>query len=207
MNFGRGWLFLLPLLAFVATAMLLSCGGSGGCGTTYDQFGNPQPNSGTCVNGPGITPGPPGGSIVSISICPGPPPPPTPLPNPSATATPTVAPTPCTSFFSEASVPQGCFIQFHAVATRNNNDYIDITNDSTSNWTSKDTTELSPTTIQGIQGIYAALSMGPPVDAVVSVPGISSSPIPVTIGTAEPTGVACPTIVLQPSTPARTPTM
>lgn len=202
MNFARGWLFLLPLLAFVATAMLLSCGGNSGCGTTFDQFGNPQPNSGSCVNGPGITPGPPGGSIVSISICPGPPPPPTPLPTVTA-ATPTVAPTPCTDFFSEASVPQGCFIQFHAVATLNNKDVVDITNDSTSNWTSNETTELLPTTLQGLQGIYAAVGAGPPVDAVVSVPGVSSSPVAVTIGT--PVAL-CPTIILQPSTPSPTPT-
>ncbi len=217
MNLGRGWLFLLPLLAFIATAMLLSCGGNSGCGNTYDELGAVIPNSGTCVNGPGITPAPSNGSIVSISICPGPPLPPTPLPTVTTSATPAPNPTPlpCPTF-TGASIPQGCFIQFHAVATLNNvpaplpghpgrliNETIDITNDATSNWTSSEPAELSPETLQGTQGIYSALGAGPSVDAVVSVPGISSSPVAVTIGT--PVAV-CPTIVLLPSTPGPTPT-
>lgn len=206
MNFGRGWLFLLPLLAFIATAMLLSCGGNSGCGNTYDELGAVIPNSGQCVNAPGITPGLPGGSIISISICQGAPPPPTPLPTVTAgqTPTPTTAPTPCGNFFTEASVPQGCFIQFHAVATLNNKTNIDITNDSSSNWTSSDPSELSSTIVQGTQGIYAAVGEGPsPVDVVVSAPGVSSSPIPVTI---DPASTPCPTIILLPTTPAPTPT-
>ena len=206
MNFGRGWLFLLPLLAFIATAMLLSCGGDSGCGTTYDQFGNAIPNSGTCVNGPGITPAPPTGSIVSISICEGAPPSPTPLPTVTTTPapSPTTAPTPCGMI--TPSVPQGCVVQFHAQATLSNNDIIDVTNNSTANWTSYEPSELWPETLQGTQGIYAALSgEGTSVDIVVSVPGVSSSPIPVMIGTPQPTDVACPAIVLLPSTPGPTP--
>ncbi|MGD0076066.1 MAG: hypothetical protein ABSD31_17250 [Candidatus Binataceae bacterium] len=206
MNFGRGWLFLVPLLAFIATGMLLSCGGNSGCGGTYDELGQYEPNTGQCVNGPGITPAPPNGNIVSISICQGAPPPPTALPTVTAgmTATPTVAPTPCGNFFTATAVPQGCFAQFHAVATLNNNDTVDITQAGSSNWTSSEPSELSPTTLQGTQGIYAAVGApGGPYDVVVSAPGVASSPVPVMIDTAS---TPCPTVILLPSTPAPTPT-
>jgi len=182
MNFGRGWLFLVPLLVFVGTAMLLSCGGGGSSASA--------------------TPGPPGPSILSISICPGPPPPPTPFPSVTKTPvpSPTVTPTPCPDF-TEASVPLGCPVQFHAVATLNNDDTVDITNDSTSNWVSGNPNQLLATTIQGTQGIFIGTGMGA-VDALVSVPGLSSPPVQVTIG---PAGT-CPTIVLEPPTPAPTAT-
>lgn len=181
MNFGRGWLFIVPLLVFVGTAMLLSCGGGGSSASA--------------------TPGPPGPSILSISICPGPPPPPTPIPSVTKTPvpSPTNTPTPCPDF-TEASVPLGCPLQLHAVATLNNNDTVDITNDSTSNWVSANPSQLLATTIQGTQGIYIGAAMGPAVDALVSVPGLSSPPVSVTIGPAD----TCPTIVLEPPTPAPT---
>ncbi len=209
MNFGRGWLFLVPLLAFIVTGMLLSCGGNSGCGGTYNELGQYEPNTGQCVDGPGITPAPPNGAVVSISICPGAPPPPTMLPTQttSPSPSPTTAPTPCGNFFTAATVPQGCFFQFHAVATLSNSDTVDITNAGSSNWTSSDPSELSPTTLQGTQGIYAALGApGGPYDVVVSAPGVASSPIPVSIEPAPAAGATCSPIYLLPSTPAPTPT-
>jgi len=194
MTFGRSWLFLLPLLGFVATAMLMSCGSSGGCGGSYDEFGNFISGTGTCVNGPGITPNPPSPAVMSVSICPGAPPPPTPAPTNSVTptpSTPTITPTPCPD--TTESIPQGCFIQFHAVATLNNNQNVDITNDVTTNWTSSDPSELTPT---GTPGVYAALVAGGPADAMASSAGISSPPVAITI---DPPGACPPTSTPTPA--------
>src|SRR3972149_1216283 len=139
MNSGRGWLFLLPLLTFVGAAMLLSCGGDGSGGDSF------------------ATPAPPGPFIESIWFGPGPPASPIPTPSPSSSASPsplpTETPTPCPSF-TAAAVPQGCFIQFHAVATLSDNTNIDITDANSTLWSSSDTAVLLPDS--NTQGSYSA---------------------------------------------------
>jgi hypothetical protein len=190
MNFGRGWVFLVPLLVFVITAMVLSCGGGGGSASA--------------------TPGPPGPSILSISICEGAAPLPTPFPTTVAGQTPSATPTetPCADFFTETSIPENCTLQLHAVAllnngtTATNGSTIDVTNSSSSNWTSDNTTQLLPITIQGNQGLFKGVELGTTTDVVISIPGLSSPPVAVTVASPQPT---CPALILIPPTPAVTP--
>lgn len=171
MNHGHGWLFLLPLLTFVAAAMLLSCGG----GSTGGAF---------------ATPGPPGPFIEAISICPGAPASPVPTPSPSSSSSatpapsPTLSPTPCPGFTPDA-VPQGCFVQFHAVATLSNNLNVDITDENSTLWSSDNTSVLAPDA--NTQGLYSAPSSGV-ADVSASASGVSSPPVAVTVN---PSGT-CP---------------
>jgi len=193
MNFGRGWVFLVPLLVFVITGMILSCGGGGGSASA--------------------TPGPPGPSILDITICEGAAPLPTPFPT-TGTPTPTVLPTLCT-VVPTPSIPQGCLLQLHAVAELNNGtnsengSTIDVTNSSSANWTSSDSSALLPTTIQGNQGLYMGVTVTSPgenpPEAVVSIPGLSSLPVAVMVSTPLPSGTPCPSVVLIPPTPVVTP--
>lgn len=171
MNHGRGWLFLLPLLTFVAAAMLLSCGGGG-------------------TSGIGATPGPPGPYVQAISICPGAPasPVPSPSPHPSSSVTPvpstTVSPTPCPGFIPDP-VTQGCFVQFHAVATLSNSWNVDITDANSTLWSSDNTSVLAPDA--NTPGVYSAPSSGG-ANVSASASGVTSLPVAVTVG---PSGT-CP---------------
>jgi len=166
MNHGHGWLFLLPLLTFVAAAMLLSCGGG---------------SSGSA----GATPGPPGPYVQEISICPGAPASPVPSPSPSSSssATPvpstTVSPTPC-ALFTPGAVQQGCFVQFHAVATLSNGFNVDITDENSTLWSSSDKAVLAPDT--STQGLYSAPALGS-ADVGVSASGVTSPPVSVSVET------------------------
>ncbi len=172
MNHGHGWLFLLPLLTFIAAAMLLSCGG-GGSGGVF------------------ATPGPPGPYVESISICPGAPASPIPSPSPSSSSgptpvpSPTVSPTPCPNF-TPAAVPQGCFVQFHAVATLSNSWNVDITDESSTLWSSDNTFILAPDV--DTKGVYSAPGVGT-ANVGAGAGGISSPPVAVTV---DPPGT-CPT--------------
>ena len=75
MIWRRRCLVLVPVLSFLATALIMSCGGGGSGNTTVE---NPF-------------------AIVGLNVCPGTPPTPTPQPSPTKTKTPTPTPTPeCT---------------------------------------------------------------------------------------------------------------
>ncbi len=174
MNHGRGWLFLIPLLTFVAAAMLLSCGGGSGSSAS-------------------ATPAPPGPYVEAISICPGAPasPVPSPSPHPSSSITPvpstTVSPTPCPDF-TAAAVPQGCFVQFHAVATLSNRWNVDITDASSTLWSSDNTSVLAPD--PNNPGVYSAPgTAGNTANVSASASGVISLPLPVTVDSPGP----CPT--------------
>ena len=72
----RRCLVLVPVLSFLAAALIMSCGGGGSSSTT--TVANPF-------------------AIIGLNVCPGTPPVPTPQPSPTNSKTPTPTPTPeCT---------------------------------------------------------------------------------------------------------------
>jgi hypothetical protein len=77
MIWRRRCLVLVPVLSFLAAALIMSCGGGGSSsGTT--TVANPF-------------------AIIGLNVCPGTPPVPTPMPSPTKSKTPTPTPTPeCT---------------------------------------------------------------------------------------------------------------
>ncbi len=84
MNWWRRCLVLVPVLSFLAAALMLSCGGGGGFPvTTVPQFFN---------------------GIIAVAICSGSPPVPTPTPTPTSVPTPKPSPTPQCSPVAAAAV-------------------------------------------------------------------------------------------------------
>src|SRR6202035_5238066 len=74
MIWRRRCLVLVPVLSFLAAALIMSCGGGGSrSGTT--TVANPF-------------------AIIGLNVCPGTPPVPTPMPSPTKSKTPTPTPTP-----------------------------------------------------------------------------------------------------------------
>src|SRR5208282_1558339 len=120
---------LIPALLLVIATMP-NCGGGGGGAT------------------PAATANPPGARLISITVCDGPP----------ASPMPTrVPPAPCSGAISD-SLAQGNTIAFHAVAERTNRKLKDITNATTTLWTSD-----NPGVAQALvsqQGAFVGASQG-----------------------------------------------
>lgn len=186
MSWRLRWIVVAPVVLFVAlTVVMSSCGGSSGCNGSFDQFGNFVP--GVCP-----TPQPePGFALETIVIGAGTPVPPTPSPGPTATfrqatptptgpfeptpvltATPTfkvrtATPTPSlipqaqdTTVMRGQQVPfdaQGLFVKGKKIAIA------DITNSSSTLWTSTNQNVLAPPQPPPL-GVSLALSL-PPADA------------------------------------------
>lgn len=200
-----------PVLILVFGITIASCGGGGGCGGTFDAFGNFIP--GAC---PSPRPGP-GFSLESIAVYSGPAPTftPTPTPNRSLTATPTVTGT-ATPLATTTAVPVPSPagsgpLPFHATGNfvspsggkNAKHDFVDITNDSTTLWTS-DNPDALQAPAGGTGGVYNPIAPGCAC-VNVSSGGISGNPVGVTVfatSTATPNCGECPTP--QP-TPTSTP--
>ena len=91
---------VVPVLSFVAAALILSCGGGGGGGSSGGV-------------GSAFT-------IAALAICAGSPPSPTPTPSPTKTHTPSPSPTPACSPIFSATVPTSGptpTVQFNAQGT------------------------------------------------------------------------------------------
>jgi hypothetical protein len=122
MIWRRRCLVLVPVLSFLAAALIMSCGGGGSSSTT--TVGNPF-------------------AIIGLNVCPGTPPVPTPKPSPTKSKTPTPTPTPECSPVSAATVgtaPGSNTVQFNAQGIFNrNNDlktakFHDVTNSDSTQW-------------------------------------------------------------------------
>lgn len=152
---------MVPLLTFVGTALMMSCGGGSGGG------------------GGAQTPSPPGPFVKAIAICPGPPPSPSPVPTAPTTTTPeptsTPATTPCPAVTATFSVPTGTpTVAFNAQATLSDATLTDTTN--TALWTTTNPSVLSPTG----NGRYNVLGGGT-ASIQASVGGVSSQSVPVAV--------------------------
>src|SRR5579859_5141187 len=135
---GRArWILICTALMLVAGALSWSCGGGSGasCFSTL---------TGVAVGFCG-TPATPGPFLSSISICPGTPPPPTPVPSSSISPSPTPAETACPAP-SPTVVPLSTTLQFHAVGTFSDNSTQDITDNSSTTWTTNDPSVAVPNT-------------------------------------------------------------
>lgn len=167
----RGWLVLIPFVTFVATALLMSCGGGGG--------------------GVVQTPSPPGPFVQAIAICPGPPPSPSPVPTvpPTATPAPTASPatTACPAITSTFAVPTGTStVSFNAQATLSDGTRADTSN--TALWTTSDSSVVSP---QG-NGLYDVRGGGT-ASIQASVGGVASQSVSVAVCTScSPSATARP---------------
>lgn len=148
---GRArWILIGTAMMLVAGALSWSCGGGGGQSCVTNLSGIP-----TNVCG---VPNPPGPYLQSISICPGPPPPPTPVPSSSVSPSATPTETACPAPLPTTVVPLGGTAQFHAVGTFSNDTNQDITNNSSTNWTTTDAGVVIPNTsgTPGPGSYYAA---------------------------------------------------
>src|SRR5262249_17871184 len=124
---GARWILIGAAMMLVAGALSWSCGsGSSNDSCVQNSSGIPV---GLCG-----TPSPPGPSLSSISICPGPPPPPTPVPSSSVSPSPTPTETACPAPLP-TMVPPSTMLQFHAVGTFSDDSTQDITNNSSTTWT------------------------------------------------------------------------
>jgi len=129
MTGGARWILIGTAMMLIAGALSWSCGGGGGTPCTVNAFGTPV---GNCA-----TPAPPGPFLQKIAVCLGPPPTPTPIPSSSASPSATPIETPCPAP-SPTTVPQGCTLQFHAVGTFSDDSTQDITDSSSTTWTTSD---------------------------------------------------------------------
>jgi len=95
MIWRRRCLVLVPVLSFLAAALIMSCGGGG------SSTSNPQSNF---------------LSIIGLNVCEGAPPTPTPKPSPGTTPTPTPTPicTPIAMSTTVGTTPPGNTVQFNA---------------------------------------------------------------------------------------------
>lgn len=152
------WLIIGPVVLFVMGTLMVSCGGGGGgCGGTFDAFGNFVP--GFCA-----TPGPgPGFNLEQISICQGTVTAPTPTPAPTSGP---VSPTPTATLCPQAantSVPVGPQIAYHAeglFVKKSRMVTLDITKSLSTLWTSTNSAALQPPTSSSNGGIYQPVSPG-----------------------------------------------
>ncbi len=219
MSWRLRWIVVAPVVLFVAlTVAMSSCGGSSGCNGSFDAFGNFQ--AGVCPSpGPGL-----GYQLETIVIGAGTPVPPTPTAGPTATghhATPTptglIEPTPVptttptfkgrTATPTPSLVPQanpttiamGQQAMFNAdgLYVKNKKTVVaDLTNSSSTLWTSTNQNVLAPPQPPPLGGIFNAVGpSGGCACAGVSSGGISADPISVGV---EPTPLGgcpvCPTI-------------
>src|SRR5690242_2181646 len=150
------WLVVGPVVLFVFGALMVSCGGGGGgCGGTFDAFGNFVP--GFCA-----TPGAgPGFNLESITICEGTAQAPTPTPT-TQPVSPTPTATPCPQA-TTTSVPVGPQISYHAdgfFVRKKHMATLDITHSHSTLWTSSNSSALQPPTSSSNGGIYQPVSPG-----------------------------------------------
>jgi len=172
------WILLGAALILLAVAFSWNCGG-GGTATPCATL-----TGGVPIAPCGI-PSPPGAFLQSISICPGPPPSPTPISTSTAAASPTPTEAICPSPLVTA-IPQATTIQFHAVGSFSDGSRQDVTNNTSTSWTSTDTSVVSPNTSPA--GSY--FSTGPGCATINAISGgISGSPAPMV----EVSPGACPT--------------
>ena len=129
---GARWILIGTAVMLVAGALSWSCGGGSSTNCVTTSAGLPVGSCGT--------PAPPGASLSSISICPGPPPSPTPVPSGSVSPSPTPTETACPRPLPTTVLPLGDSVQFHAVGTFSDNSTQDITDNSSTNWTTNDPT-------------------------------------------------------------------
>jgi outer membrane protein assembly factor BamB len=202
------WLVVAPVVLFVAVTLLMSScgGGGGGCEGSYDEFGNFV--AGLCPS-PGAEPG---FNLETIVIGAGTPLPSTPTPSPTPTGGHVKSPTPTAT---QTLVPQagpttavmGQQVPFNAsgLFVKGAKMYVaDITNRSSTLWTSSDKNVLAPPAPPPMGGIYSALTPGCAC-ADASSGGVSADPVSVGVvaNASQPTPVCplCPT-----AAPTATPT-
>ena len=172
MLWWRRCLVIVPVLSFVALAMLWSCGGGGSSSTTA----TPLPIA-----------------LVSVAICAGAPftPTPTPVPTRTVTPTPKSSPTPICEALSATSVASPGPFYFRAQGTfaranPNQATFGDVSNDNSTDWFfNGDLTQIS-------NGIYNAPSPNGCACLTVKDGGITSEPVQVTIGSPVPACTPCP---------------
>jgi outer membrane protein assembly factor BamB len=219
MSWRLRWIVVAPVVLFVAlTVAMSSCGGSSGCNGSFDAFGNFQ--AGVCPSpGPGL-----GFQLETIVIGAGTPAPPTPTPGPTATgrhptpsptgsieptpiptATPTFkgrTATPTPSLVPQASsttIAKGQQALFNAdglFVKHQRTIVADITNSSSTLWTSSNQNVLAPPQPPPFGGIFSGVApSGGCACAGVSSGGISADPISVGVEPLPSGGCpACPTI-------------
>ena len=199
MSWRLRWLIIAPVALFVMTTLLMSsCGGGGGCLGSYDEFGDFVP--GLCPSpGPGT-----GFNLQTIVIAAGTPLPATPTPSPT---TGPRHPTPTPTLEPQASPTAGIVgsqVDFHATGlfTKHNIPnplkviVTDITNSSSTVWSSSNPNVLGPPQPPPNGGIYQALSVGCSC-ADASSGGVSALPVSVAVvaaaGDPTPACPICPT--------------
>jgi hypothetical protein len=186
MIWRRRCLVLVPVLSFLAAALIMSCGGGGSSSGT------------TTVSNPF--------AIIGLNVCPGTPPP-APTPTVTKTKTPTPTPTPECSPVSAATVgtaPGSNTVQFNAqgIFNRNNNlntaKFHDVTNNNSTQWNPSPPTITFPGVIfyQG-NGLFVGVTPGCTF-FTVSDGGFTQS---VVVGV-EPAPSPCPTPAFASKPPA-----
>lgn len=192
------WLIVAPVVLFVFATLIASCGGSSGCGGSFNSFGIYQ--SGSCSTAEPTA----GYQLVTITICQGT----VPAVTPTSTATasgkaPTPTPTACPAATSTA-VNVGQTIGFTAqgyLVKKKKSQYQDITNGVGTIWTTTDQTVLqSP--LQNYGGIYTGVANGCAC-ITANAAQVSSLPVGITVGSP---GSACPACPTPTITPTATPT-
>src|SRR5690349_13357246 len=111
---GARWILIGAAMMLVAGALSWSCGGGG--------------SNDSCVQN---------SSGIPVGLCGTPPPPPTPVPSSSGSASPTPTETACPAPLP-TTVPPSTTLQFHAVGTFSDDSTQDITNNSSTTWTTND---------------------------------------------------------------------
>ena len=210
MSWRLRWLVVAPVVLFVATTMLMSScgGGGGGCEGSFDEFGDFI--AGLCPS-PGAEPG---FSLEMIVIGAGTVVPSTPTPTPSRTATgaktPVITATPVATLVASAEPTaimvgqQANFIANGLFVKGKKSIVFDITNRSSTLWSSSNPNVLLPPQPSPLGGIYNGIATGCAC-AGVSSGGVSADAISVNVfpiaGTPSPCPI-CPTIAATPtSTP------
>jgi len=201
MSWRLRWLIIAPVALFVMTTVLMSScgGGGGGCLGSVNEFGDFVP--GLCPSpGPGT-----GFNLQTIVIAAGTPAAAT--PTPAATPTGKRIPTPTPTLEPQASPTAGIVgnqVDFHATGlfTKHNLPnplkviVADITNSSSTVWSSSNPNVLKPPQPPPNGGIYQALSVGCSC-ADASSGGVSALPVSVAVvanaGDPTPACPACPT--------------
>jgi hypothetical protein len=175
------WILLGTAIALLAVAFAWSCGGGGNSGIPcgFSTLGITE----ACG-----TPAPPGANLQKISICPGTPPSPTPVPSSSVSTSPTPIETTCAGPIA-TTVPVAGTVQFHAVGTYNTGATQDITDSSSTNWTTTNSAVVMPNTSPA--GSYFATGVGS-AQINASSGGVTGSPPAVVSVFATPTATPTP---------------